>query len=101
MIFISQVDFDSGGALVAGTYTLVEDIVLSKSFPGLDLITSFIFDGSGNIESELFNFEERIEIRLKRKVTYGRVRMNCTAKDRLGNWRWFGHQFIMPKYLSQ
>jgi len=64
-------------------------------------LNCFIFDGSGNIESELFNFEERIEIRLKRKVTYGRVRMNCTAKDRLGNWRWFGHQFIMPKYLSQ
>tara|TARA_B100001029_G_C15031697_1_gene437398 strand:- start:130 stop:1191 length:1062 start_codon:yes stop_codon:yes gene_type:complete len=70
------------------------DKSLSKS------LNCFIFDGSGNIESEIYNFEERIEIRLQRKIKEGRVRMNCTAKDNQNNWRWFGHQFIMPNYLD-
>ena len=58
-------------------------------------IDCFIFDGNGQVESEIFKFNERIEIRLKRKLINGRSRLNCTAKDKLGNWRWFGHQFYL------
>ena len=56
-------------------------------------IDCFIFDTDGQVSSEIFRFNERIEIRLNRKLTNGRSRLNCTAKDTLGNWRWFGHQF--------
>ena len=62
------------------------------------LVTSidcFIFDSKGQVEKELFKFNERIEIRLKRKLTQGRSRLNCTAKGNDGLWRWFGHQFYL------
>ena len=58
-------------------------------------IDCFLFDNKGLIEKEIFKFNERIEIRLKRKIEKGRTRMNCTAKDNKGNWRWFGQQFIL------
>ena len=53
----------------------------------------FVFDSKGQVEREIYKFNERIEIRLARKLSQGRSRMNCTVKDRDGNWRWFGHQF--------
>ena len=56
-------------------------------------IDCFVFDSDGQVESEIFKFNERIEIRLKRKIKKGRSRLNCTAKDSANNWRWFGHQF--------
>ena len=52
----------------------------------------FIFDSSGQVEKEIYKFNERIEIRLSRELSKGRSRINCTAKDDEGNWRWFGHQ---------
>lgn len=55
----------------------------------------FVFDAKGKVESDIFKFNERIEIRLQRKLTKGRSRLNCTAKDKNGNWRWFGHQFYL------
>ena len=55
----------------------------------------FIFDSKGQVEKELFKFNERIEIRLKRKLTKGRSRLNCTAKGSDAKWRWFGHQFYL------
>jgi len=58
-------------------------------------IDCFVFDGLGKVDSEIFKFNERIEIRLKRKLTKGRSRLNCTAKDKKDNWRWFGHQFSL------
>jgi len=58
-------------------------------------INCFIFDSKGKVESEVFKFNERIEIRLKRKLEKGRSRLNCTAKDSENNWRWFGHQFYL------
>ena len=60
--------------------------------PSLDC---FIFDSKGQVEKELFKFNERIEIRLKRKLTDGRSRLNCTAKGEDAKWRWFGHQFYL------
>ena len=48
---------------------------------------------NGQVEREIFKFNERIEIRLSRELSDGRSRINCTAKDSDGNWRWFGHQF--------
>ena len=42
---------------------------------------------------EIFKFNERVEIRLSRELSKGRSRINCTAKDSKGNWRWYGHQF--------
>jgi len=62
------------------------------------LVTSidcFVFDSKGQVEKELFKFNERIEIRLKRKLTEGRSRVNCTAKGSDNQWRWFGHQFYL------
>ena len=56
-------------------------------------LNCFIFDSEGNVERELYKFNERIEIRLERKLNKGRSRINCTAKDNEGEWRWFGHQF--------
>ena len=58
-------------------------------------IDCFVFDGKGEVKSEIFKFNERVEIRLNRKLTKGRSRLNCTAKDKLGYWRWFGHQFYL------
>ena len=55
----------------------------------------FIFDNEGQVASDVYKFNERIEIRLKRKLSKGRSRLNCTAKDQLNNWRWFGHQFYL------
>lgn len=59
---------------------------------GLDC---FIFDNKGQVEKDIYKFNERIEIRLSRKLTKGRSRVNCTAKDKNGDWRWFGHQFYL------
>ena len=53
----------------------------------------FVFDSKGQVEREIYKFNERVEIRLARELSQGRSRMNCTVKDRDGNWRWFGHQF--------
>ena len=58
-------------------------------------INCFIFDNKGQVENEIYKFNERIEIRLNRKLTKGRSRLNCTAKDKNGGWRWFGHQFYL------
>ncbi len=55
----------------------------------------FVFDNNGQVDSEVYIFNERIEIRLKRKLSKGRSRLNCTAKDQSNNWRWFGHQFYL------
>ena len=67
-------------------FSLLDD----KKVPSLDC---FIFDSKGQVEREIYKFNERIEIRLARELSPGRSRMNCTVKDRDGNWRWFGHQF--------
>ena len=56
-------------------------------------LNCFIFDMKGQVEREMFKFNERIEIRLSRELSKGRSRINCTAKDLNGMWRWFGHQF--------
>ncbi len=63
-----------------------------KLVPSIDC---FVFDSKGQVEKEIFKFNERIEIRLNRKLTKGRSRMNCTAKGNDGLWRWFGHQFYL------
>ncbi len=63
-----------------------------KLVPSIDC---FVFDSKGQVDKELFKFNERIEIRLKRKLTKGRSRINCTAKGNDNNWRWFGHQFYL------
>ena len=56
-------------------------------------LNCFIFDMSGQVDREIFKFNERIEIRLKRELSKGRSRINCTARDSNGDWRWYGHQF--------
>ena len=63
-----------------------------KLVPSIDC---FVFDSKGEVAKEIFKFNERIEIRLNRKLTKGRSRMNCTAKGSDGLWRWFGHQFYL------
>ena len=63
-----------------------------KLVPSIDC---FVFDSKGEVAKEIFKFNERIEIRLTRKLTEGRSRMNCTAKGSDGLWRWFGHQFYL------
>ena len=60
-------------------------------------INCFLYDSKGKVENDIFKFNERIEIRLKRNLSNGRSRMNCTVKDDKGNWRWFGHQFYISK----
>ena len=56
-------------------------------------LNCFVFDSKGSVGNEMFKFNERIEIRLKRKLSKGRTRLNCTVKDSQGNWRWYGSQF--------
>ncbi len=56
-------------------------------------LNCFIFDMDGQVDREIYKFNERIEIRLSRELGKGRSRVNCTAKDVEGKWRWFGHQF--------
>ena len=58
-------------------------------------INCFLFDSTGQINTEMYKFNERIEIRLVRKISNGRSRLNCTAKDSNGKWRWFGKQFYV------
>ena len=58
-------------------------------------IDCFIFDEDGSVPSDIFKFNERIEIRLKRSLAPGRSRLNCTTKDEANKWRWFGHQFYL------
>jgi len=65
------------------------DEKLSKS------LDCFIFDSKGQVEKKIFKFNERIEIRLNRKLEKGRSRINCTTKGNDGYWRWFGHQFYL------
>ena len=57
-------------------------------------IECFIFDKKGKVDSEMFKFNERIEIRLLRKIQKGRSRLNCTVKSN-NIWRWFGRQFFL------
>ena len=56
-------------------------------------LNCFIFDMNGQVDKEIYKFNERIEIRLSRDLSKGRSRINCTARDSNGYWRWFGHQF--------
>ena len=56
-------------------------------------INCFVFDSEGQVKLELFKFNERIEIRLLRKLNKGRSRLNCTTQDKNKKWRWFGSQF--------
>jgi len=65
-----------------------------------DKLNCFIFDSNGTVDSDKYIFGERVEIRLKRKLTKGRTRLNCTTKDKEGNWRWFGRQLFMPNNLD-
>ena len=58
-------------------------------------LNCFVFDSEGQVEKQLFKFNERIEIRLSRKLNKGRSRINCTTKDKKGNWHWYGHQFYL------
>jgi peptidoglycan/xylan/chitin deacetylase (PgdA/CDA1 family) len=67
--------------------------LLDKSL--ISSLDCFIFDNNGKVDIEVYKFNERIEIRLKRKLSKGRSRLNCTAKDQSNNWRWFGHQFYL------
>ena len=67
-------------------FSLLDD----KKVQSLDC---FIFDSKGQVDREIYKFNERVEIRLSRELSSGRSRMNCTVKDSDGNWRWFGHQF--------
>ena len=43
-------------------------------------INCFIFDSKGQVENDLFKFNERIEIRLMRKLTKGRSRLKLYYK---------------------
>ena len=56
-------------------------------------INCFVYDKKGQVDKDIFKFNERIEIRLNRRLSQGRSRLNCTAKDKNNNWRWFGYQF--------
>ncbi len=58
-------------------------------------INCFVFDQKGQVESDVYKFNERIEIRLNRPLSRGRSRINCTAKDSNNNWRWFGRQLYL------
>ena len=41
---------------------------------------------NGQVEREIYKFNERVEIRLSRELSKGRSRVNCTAKDKNGDW---------------
>ena len=58
-------------------------------------INCFLFDKGGEVKRDIFKFNERIEIRLNRKLKQGRSRLNCTAKDHNNIWRWYGYQFYL------
>ena len=60
-----------------------------------DKLQCFIYDSNGRVDSDLYVFNERIEIRLNRKINKGRSRLNCTTKTSDNNWRWFGYQFLV------
>ena len=102
---IDRVKF-TANVLGLGVYDLIPTnphIIENPPYIGFSLldqlltqtIECFMFDNSGQVENELFKFNERIEIRLLRKLNKGRSRLNCTARDKNNNWRWFGHQFVI------
>ncbi len=39
----------------------------------------------------------RVEVRLARNFSAGRARINCTAQDPDGRWRWLGMLYYVPK----
>ena len=99
---IDRVKF-AASALGLGVYDFVPSdphIFNNPPFVGLSLldqsltknINCFVFDSEGQVKLELFKFNERVEIRLLRKLNKGRSRLNCTVKDN-NKWRWFGYQF--------
>ena len=69
--------------------------LLDQSFT--NIISCYIYDAKGQIKNDLFKFNERVEIRLHRKLEPGRSRLNCTVKDKNKNWRWFGSQFYVQE----
>ena len=60
-------------------------------------INCFVYDKKGQVDKDIFKFNERIEIRLNRRLSQGRSRLNCTTKDLNNSWRWFGHQFYVSE----
>ncbi len=102
---ISRVKF-AANAKGLGIYDFIpEDPTLKENPPfiGFSLIDEnlaksldcFVFDSNGQVDKQIFKFNERIEIRLDRKLSSGRSRINCTAKGSDGFWRWYGHQFYL------
>ena len=100
---IDRVKF-AANAIGLGIYDFIPDdptISQNPPFIGFSLLDEklasslncFIFDSKGQVQSEMYKFNERIEIRLSRELSAGRSRINCTAKDSSGDWKWFGHQF--------
>tara|TARA_Y100000590_G_C15748487_1_gene1023132 strand:- start:4851 stop:5924 length:1074 start_codon:yes stop_codon:yes gene_type:complete len=107
---IERVKFSANTKAIGVKDFIPTDPVLSENPPfiGFSLLNKdlsnslncFIFDRKGAVDNEKMFFNERIEIRLKRKLSSGRVRMNCTTQDSKGKWRWYGRQFILPEYLN-
>ena len=102
---IDRVKF-AASALGLGVYDFVPSnptIIDNPPYIGFSLldqtltknINCFVFDSDGQVKLDLFKFNERIEIRLLRKLNKGRSRLNCTVKDKNDNWRWFGYQFFI------
>ena len=88
---IERIQF-SANAKGLGVYELIpSDPMLNENPPFIGfslldkkfskIINCFVYDAQGIVENDIYKFEERIEIRLKRKLKQGRVRMNCTAKS--------------------
>ena len=102
---ISRVKF-AANAKGLGLYDFIPEdpsLIENPPFIGFSLIDEnltksldcFVFDSNGQVEKQIFKFNERVEIRLDRKLSKGRSRINCTAKGSDGYWRWYGHQFYL------
>ena len=61
----------------------------------LDSISCYAPDGK-KLRIERLG-QARVEIRMDKKFSAGRSRVNCTVLDKGGRWRWFGRQFFVPK----
>ena len=86
----SAINFSSKVLCKIEASFIIFSVLDDKKAQSLDC---FVFDSKGQVDREIYKFNERIEIRLARELSQGRSRMNCTVKDSNGNWRWFGHQF--------
>ena len=68
---------------------------VEEGIGGLNRLACFASNEDGALRIERLG-ARRMEVRLEKKFTQGRGRINCTMPAGGDRWRWFGMQFYIP-----